>query len=178
MFVQEAVPVQVSFDVARVRLANLLNGDGLLTASRSAYAEHGTALVRVGPAGAPQGASRLVTVRYRNLVTRGDTAVLTLRWEAAGPGSALFPVLDADITLAPAADESVLLRLTGAYRPPLGALGAAADRAILHRIAQATIRTFLHQLAVALADPVSAAAQDQASAAPAPAQLPADPQVI
>lgn len=176
MFVRDEVQMQVSFEAARARLANLGNGDGLLTVSRDAYAEHGTAQVRVGPAGAAPVASRLVAVRYRNLVTRGDTAVLALRWEATGPGSALFPALDADITLAPAPDHSTLLSLDGAYRPPLGAIGAVVDRAVLNRVARATIRTFIRQIAAAITDPASAIAPERLVMGYSPTCLPADPQ--
>jgi hypothetical protein len=58
----------------------------------------------------------------------------------------LFPVLDADITLVPHGSEASLLAVSGAYRPPLGALGAALDRAVLHRVAEATIQSFVNQL--------------------------------
>jgi hypothetical protein len=43
-------------------------------------------------------------------------------------------------------------RAAGAYRPPLGSLGQAVDRAILHRVADATVRTFLIRVAAQLAD--------------------------
>ena len=74
-------------------------------------------------------------------------AVLTLRWEATGASGALFPALDADITLTPAGPDSSLLTLDGAYRPPLAALGAGLDRAILHRVATPTARSLLSQIA-------------------------------
>ena len=57
-----------------------------------------------------------------------------------GPGSRLFPVLDADLTLTPAAEHAALLTLAGTYRPPLGSLGAGPDRLLLHRVAEATVR--------------------------------------
>jgi hypothetical protein len=47
----------------------------------------------------------------------------------------------------PVGDNSSLLTLAGAYRPPLGALGQAPDRAILRRAATATIRNFLSRVA-------------------------------
>ena len=46
-------------------------------------------------------------------------AGLALRWEATGAGGRLFPVLDADLTLAPDG-EGTVLPLAGSYRPPLG----------------------------------------------------------
>ena len=74
------------------------------------------------------------------------SAGLALRWEAAGPGGGLFPVLDADLKLA-ALGEGTVLTMAGSYRPPLGSLGEALDRTILHRVAAATIRSFLTRVA-------------------------------
>jgi hypothetical protein len=42
--------------------------------------------------------------------------------------------------------------LAGVYRPPLGALGQALDRAVLRRVAVATIKGFLARVAAQLAD--------------------------
>jgi hypothetical protein len=44
------------------------------------------------------------------------------------------------------------------YRAPLGAVGAALDRAVLWRVAAATVRRFVHRLAEAIADPAAATA--------------------
>jgi AAA ATPase domain len=57
----------------------------------------------------------------------------------------------APITLTPAGEHATLLRLAGAYRPPLGSLGAGIDRVILHRGAAATIRAFISRVADAIA---------------------------
>ncbi len=51
---------------------------------RAAYGDGLTGLVRVGPLG---------EMRVRDVVTRGESAVLALRWQAAGPGGRLFPAL-------------------------------------------------------------------------------------
>jgi len=45
------------------------------------------------------------------------------------------------------------MMLNGCYRPPLGRLGAGLDRAILHRIAAATIRALLRGIADTLTEP-------------------------
>lgn len=124
-------------------MANAVTGGTLLSAARQAYDDQGTALVRVGPLGGLPGGSRLVRVQFGDLTTHGETAGLALRWEAAGPGGRLFPALDADITLAPAGEDAATMTLDGAYRPPLGSVGAGLDRALLHRAATATIRQFL-----------------------------------
>ena len=40
-----------------------------------------------------------------------------------------------------------MLTMAGSYRPPLGAVGEVLDRAILRRVAAATIRSFVAQVA-------------------------------
>jgi hypothetical protein len=94
------------------------------------------------------GMSKLVEV---HLATRGEAAVLALRWEATGPGGRLFPALDADIWLTPAGEHSTRLSLAGVYRPPLAAVGPGLDRAVLHRVADATVRSLLARMADVLA---------------------------
>ena len=158
MFVSDDVLLEVSFAAAQARLANLARGGVLARVSEEAYGDEVTGLVRVGPLSSAPGVSRLVQVRFRDLVTREDSAVLTLRWEAIGPGGGLFPALDADITLTPAGEQATALSLAGAYRPPLGALGAGLDRAVLRRVATATTRRFLSRIADAIAHPAPAAA--------------------
>ncbi len=107
--------------------------------------------------GSAPGLSRLAEVRFLDLVIRADSALLVLRWEAIGRGGGLFPALDADITLAPAGEHAPLLTVAGAYRSPLGILGAALDRTILHRVAAATIRAFMNRVADAITHPASTA---------------------
>jgi hypothetical protein len=88
----------------------------------------------------------------------------------------LFPALDADITLTPAGNHSTTLTLTGAYRPPLGTVGAELDRAILYRVAAATIRAFLHRVADAIVHPARAAEPRTKAADPDPPGLPPEPE--
>ncbi len=86
-------------------------------------------------------------MQIRELAERDGRAGLAIRWEVTGLGGGLFPVLDADMMLAPAGPRSTLLTLAGAYRPPLGSLGEALDRAVLHRVASASIRNFTGRVA-------------------------------
>ena len=169
--------LDVSFNAAQARLANLTREGTLLDASQDAYGLGIIGVVRIDPLGSAPGMSRLVEVHFRDLVIHENSAVLTLRWEAIGPGGGLFPALDADITLSPAGEDATLLTLAGAYRPPLGALGARLDQAILQRVAAATIRAFLDRVVDAIAHPASAAerARGQAGAdrlSPPPASGP------
>lgn len=158
--------LDVGLDAAKARLAKLARGGLLVSASQDAYDEGITGLIRVGPLGCAPGVSRLVDVRFLDLVSRADSAVLVLRWEVIGPGGGLFPALDADVMLAPAGEDATLLTVAGAYRPPLGIFGAALDRTILHRVAAATIRAFMNRVADAIAHPASTAGSGSGIAAP------------
>ena len=96
--------LDVSFTAARARLADLARGGLLLSAAEDAYGQGITGFVRVGPAGL----SRLVQMQIRELAERDGRAGLAIRWEVTGLGGGLFPVLDADIMLAPAGPRSTL----------------------------------------------------------------------
>lgn len=156
MFVGHETQLAVGYDTARERLATLIATGSLATVSEDVYGEGMTALLRVGPGRPGLGVSRLVRVRFRELISRGHSAVLTFRWEAVGPGGGLFPALDADLTLSPLPGERCLLRVDGVYRPPLGSVGAAIDRVFLNRIAAATIREFVLRVAAGVAPEVLA----------------------
>ena len=160
MFVGDEMRLDVGYAIARERLMRLADGGTLLSTSEDAYDHAAAGLAKVGI----PGLSKLVRVQVRELTRTEGSAALAIRWEATGPGGVLFPVLDADITLAPAGDAgdagdgATVLAMAGVYRPPLGALGQALDRAILHRVALATIRGFLAGLAVRIAGQLSESA--------------------
>ena len=169
MFVGEEVQLGVSFAVARERLMQLTGSRLLLSTSEDAY-DLGTACL--SPVGVP-GLSKLVRIQARDLASTKGSVGLAIRWEATGPGGGLFPVLDADIRLIRAGQRATVLAMSGVYRPPLGALGQALDRAILHRVADATIRGFVAQVAARIADqpggyaqPASSTPKNSAASAP------------
>lgn len=159
--------LDLSFPAAVARLVNVTRGGLLTGVSQGAYGDGLTGLLRVGPAAAVLGMSKLVEVHFQDVVTRGESAMLALRWEATGPGGKLFPALDADIVLTPAGEHATRLSLAGAYRPPLGAVGAGLDRAILHKVAGATVRSLLTRIADALARPQEQAVRETGMTRPA-----------
>jgi hypothetical protein len=148
VFIGDEVRLEVSFAVARERLMRLAGGEFLLSTSEDAYNRGTTGLARVGV----PGLSKLVRIQTRDLATTEGSVGLAIRWEATGPGGGLFPALDADIRLVRAGERATVLTMSGVYRPPLGALGEALDRAILHRAAAATVRDFVAQVAARIAD--------------------------
>ncbi len=157
MFVAHELTADVSFPLAQQRMGGLVREGWLAAASEDAYQDGFTAVIRVGPFGDRPGSAKRVQVHFLDPVHRGEAMTVGVRWEATGIAGALFPVLDADISLTPAGAETTRLALAGTYRPPLDGVGATLDNVILHRVATATIRTLLERIATALT-----------SAAPAP----------
>lgn len=63
----------------------------------------------------------------------------TFRWKASRhPG--WFPLMEGTIEVIPRSDERTQVSFQGRYRPPLSVLGAAADAALLHRVAEESLR--------------------------------------
>jgi hypothetical protein len=71
--------------------------------------------------------------------------LLPMTWKATG-AEQLFPQLDADIELAALGTSRTQLSISARYRPPMGLIGRAIDRALLHRVAEATIKDFLDRV--------------------------------
>lgn len=170
MFVADEVLLDLSLGAAAARLTEMARGGQLTPVSQGAYGDGLTGLARVGPLGAAPGMSKLVEVHLLDVAVRGESAVLPLRWQATGPGSRLFPALDADLALTPVGEHATRLSLAGAYRPPLGPVGTGLDKAIFHTVAQATIRSLLTRVADALTRPPypAGAAPETGTTQPAP----------
>lgn len=83
---------------------------------------------------------------------RGPTETsVSLTWEATGtPG--LFPRMEGDLVVSSLGEDITHLALRGTYRPPLGRVGQALDRALLHRVAEVCVKRFIDALAAAVAE--------------------------
>jgi hypothetical protein len=54
--------------------------------------------------------------------------------------------MDADLEIAALGRDRCQLSMSARYQPPLRALGRAIDHALLHRVAEATIKDFLDRI--------------------------------
>jgi len=70
---------------------------------------------------------------------------IPLGWSASGPAG-LFPALEADLEVASLGEGRCQLAISARYEPPLGAVGRAIDRALLSRVAEATVKDFLDRV--------------------------------
>jgi hypothetical protein len=101
--------------------------------------------------------SKHVEIDVGKPVVNAGRTWIPIFWRATGP-STLFPVLEAELELAPLGSNLTQLSLSGRYQPPLGLVGRTIDKALLSRVAEATIKDFLDRLASAI-EPVVASAR-------------------
>ena len=96
-----------------------------------------------------------VPVRKRVQVEIGDAvktttwAVVPLTWKATGP-EGLFPKMTGKIEVAPSGKDETRLTVSGMYEPPLGRVGEQLDDAVMHNIAEGTVRELAEQIAARL----------------------------
>lgn len=146
MFVEAHLPLPIPLSAARAALDRALADGGLVAESQSAYDEGLGYLMRVGPRPG-RGLRKQVLVKLLPARVVGETTVVPLRWEATGATGRLFPSLDANLGLTAAGDTTTVISLHGRYAPPLGAVGATIDRALLSGTATATAEALLRQVA-------------------------------
>ncbi|MEX0991259.1 MAG: hypothetical protein WD004_03190 [Actinomycetota bacterium] len=83
-----------------------------------------------------------VVIEFRDPIRFPSRTVLPMTWRAASNQS-LFPVFEADVEVAELGPHRTQLAISARYRPPLGPVGAAIDRALLHRVAETMVKDFL-----------------------------------
>jgi hypothetical protein len=71
--------------------------------------------------------------------------MLPIAWRATA-AERIFPQLEADIEIAALGAGRTQLSISARYRPPLGPVGRALDKAMLHRVAEATVKDFLDRV--------------------------------
>jgi hypothetical protein len=81
---------------------------------------------------------------------RPETTMLPIAWKAKH-GVGPVPQLDADIEIATLGPTRTQLSMSARYRPPLGMIGRALDKALMHRVAEATVKDFLDRVGERLA---------------------------
>ena len=98
------------------------------------------------PCRAERACTRLDALLGATRLDDGRTSVARFHWESGGRLRRLYPTVDADIAVTAINDTSSLLTITGVYRPPFGAVGRIADRAVMHRFAESTATEFADRL--------------------------------
>ena len=125
--------------------------DGLSDHADVAY-RHGEEIrARLGPG--ERAPAKAVHLDLGTPMRSSAETTVPMVWSATGtPG--LFPRLEGDLVISSVGSDLTHLALRGSYRPPLGPVGRVLDRALLHRVAEASVKRFVDRLAAAVTDQV------------------------
>ena len=96
-----------------------------------------------------------VTVELGEPVKTSTWMVIPLAWKATF-AEKLFPAMTGKIELAPVDKSETRLTVSGMYQPPLGRLGQQIDEAVMHNVAQATVKELAESIAQRLNKGISA----------------------
>jgi hypothetical protein len=82
---------------------------------------------------------------------KGYAVFIPIKWRAESQAG-LFPSMDAELEVMPLSDRQPLTQIgiLGRYRPPIGVFGAIGDAMLGHRVAEASVRHFVIDLAARL----------------------------
>jgi len=78
---------------------------------------------------------------------------IPLEWSAA-QRAALFPIMNAELSVYPLTATETQLDFLGRYEPPLGIVGGALDAIVGHRIAEASVHRLVADVAIYLREHV------------------------
>jgi len=143
----------VNHPYARVRDALVKDPAGVLRAATNAAASRAKAVatalrVNLGPLDIA--AEIAVTVGVISEQTdNAPIAPITripIAWSAAQK-AAVFPTMNAELSIYPLTSTETQLDFLGAYEPPLGIVGGALDAMVGHRIAEASIHRLVSDVA-------------------------------
>jgi hypothetical protein len=107
---------------------------------------NGDGSAAVGPRVVGVAVRKKVTVSIGEPVTGGSWTQVPVTWQATSIRK-LFPVMTGKVELAPVDAQVTRLTVCGMYEPPFGRLGKHLDDALMHRVAEATVRELADSIA-------------------------------
>lgn len=110
----------------------------------------GSGAAAVGPSVAGLWIRKKVTVSVGEPTKAGSWIEVPITWRATSI-TRMFPVMTGKVELAPVDAEVTRLTVCGMYEPPLGKIGKELDDALMHRVAEATVRELADAIAKRLA---------------------------
>lgn len=103
-------------------------------------------LAAVGPQIAGIGSRQKVAVEFGEAVAGGSWTEVPISWQALAIPR-LRPLMTGKIELAPVDGRVTRLTVCGRYEGPLGRLGEYLEDALMHRVAEATVRDLAESIA-------------------------------
>jgi len=101
--------------------------------------------------------AREVTVTVGEADRKRSLTRIPISWRV--PHSEAFPVFQGFFEIQPLSSYDVQIALLGYYHAPFGTIGAAFDAVLGRRIAEATIRHLVEEIAAQIAEPIASIVQ-------------------
>jgi len=106
----------------------------------------GSSEAAVGPSVVGVWIRKKVIVKIGEPVKGGSWIEVPVTWQAASIRR-MFPVMIGKVELAPVDAYVTRLTVCGMYDPPLGKIGKQLDDALMHKVAEATVRELAGSIA-------------------------------
>jgi hypothetical protein len=87
-----------------------------------------------------------VSVEFGDAVKTSTWAVIPISWKPTF-GRKLLPVMNGKIDVSPVSTDETRLTVSGMYEPPLGRLGEQLDEALMHNVAEGTVKELAELIA-------------------------------
>lgn len=100
--------------------------------------------VGVHVAGVP--VRKRVSIEFGEPVKTSTWAVIPISWKPTF-GRRLLPAMNGKVDLSPVSKEETRLTVSGMYQPPLGKLGEQLDEALMHNVAEGTVKELAELIA-------------------------------
>ena len=148
MFVRSYV--ELHLPIAEVEEALLRAPERWIPQLAASAEERGDRLLaEVGFAVSGHQVSKRVEIELGPPVRTTGRTWLPILWRATGPRG-LFPSLEGELEVAALGPGLTQLGLSARYKPPFGLIGESVDRALLHRVAEASVHDFVERIGAAL----------------------------
>jgi hypothetical protein len=142
--------VELDLPIAEVEAALLRTPSEWIPGLASSAEEHGDQLLaEVGFPVSRLQLGKQVEIELGLPVRTSSRTWLPVTWRATGPRG-IFPTLEGELEVAALGPHLSQLGLSARYKPPFGLVGESLDRALLHRVAEATVRDFVERVASVL----------------------------
>ena len=119
--------------------------------AESAYRDGEDLRASISLGSGPTGVAKTVRMRVGEPVVEDGQTTVPIVWEATGP-TALFPKMEGSLIVAAVGPDLTQLAFRGSYDPPLGAIGRALDKVLMHRVAESSVKGFVDRIGGALDD--------------------------
>lgn len=117
--------------------------------AESAYRDGEDLRASISVGKGPGVVAKTVRLHAKDPVTTDTDTTVPIVWEATG-ATGLFPKMEGYLILASVGPDHTQLSFRGNYDPPLGALGRALDKVLMHRLAESSVKGFVDRIGSAL----------------------------